>query len=59
MVLICVFLVISDLEHLFICILAMCRSSLESVCSGLSLFFNWVVGIFGVEFYKFFIHFGY
>ena len=57
MVLICISLIISDIEHLFICLLAISMSS--SVKFGLFTSFGHVLigclGFFGVEFYKFFI----
>lgn len=37
--LICVSLVISDAEHLFLCLLAICVSCLQNVCSGPLPFF--------------------
>ena len=48
---------ISDVEHLFICLLAIYlyvffgEASIQVFC----LFFNWIVGGVGVEFFKFFI----
>ena len=51
---------ISDVERIFKCLLAICTSffgevSIQVLCP----FFNWVVVVFGVEFCKYFIHFGF
>ena len=60
MVLICVFLMLSDVEHLFIGLLAIWMSSLEEMSVHVFWpFFNWIICFLGVDFDKFFIDFGY
>ena len=57
-VLICLSLMISDVEHLFLCLLAIYVPFREVSIQGLCPFFNWVVCFFGVVLkglYKFWI----
>ena len=51
-------LTISNVEHLLMCLLAICKSLKKCLCNSTTLFFEWVVCFDAVKHHELFVNFG-